>query len=302
MQAASRRVTRVPAGIARWTLAAGALVLLARCGGAPVVPSPPGGDVTLVGAGDIAVCGSSGTEGTARLLDTSPGVVFTAGDNAYYHGSVEDFRNCYDPTWGRHKRRTRPSPGNHEYEQPGALPYFAYFGANAGPVGQGYYSFDLQPWHVISLNSNVATAAGSPQLQWLREDLEGSRAFCTVAYWHHPLFSSGANGDQEFVREIWRMLFDFGVDVVINGHDHSYERFAPQDPLGRADSTRGVRQFVVGTGGAPLTGFGRTRANSETRASVFGVLKLTLSARTYDWEFVPIEGEAFRDFGSGACH
>ena len=260
----------------------------------------PGLPQVFVGAGDIAQCDGN-AEATARLLDAIGGTVFTLGDNAYPHGSRENFRDCYEPSWGRHKPRTRPSPGNHDYEPPGAQPYFEYFGANAGPAGLGYYSFDLGAWHAISLNSNIPVHATSAQAAWLQADLE-SRAHvrCTVAYWHHPLFSSGPNGDSTSMRDIWRILYQAGVELVLNGHDHLYERFAPQDPDGSPDQVRGIRQFIVGTGGAALYGFHTSRRNSMARISAFGVLKLTLDADGYAWEFVSVSGSG--DGGADTCH
>ena len=264
----------------------------------PVEQSRP---EVFVGAGDIALCTSDGRhEETARLLDGIGGTVFALGDNAYSSGSAEEYRNCYDRTWGRHKSRTRPVAGNHEYESPGASPYFEYFGPNAGPYGVGYYSFDLGGWHVVALNSNVPVSAGSAQGEWLRADLSASRATCTLAYWHHPRFSSGQHGDQGQMRDFWQILHDAGAEIVLSAHDHTYERFAPQDPGGFPDGARGIRQFVVGTGGAKPYPFTNVRANSEVRLSTIGVLKLTLSAGGYDWEFVPVSGPG--DFGTGVCH
>jgi hypothetical protein len=228
--------------------------------------------------------------------------VLTTGDNAYPVGAATDFLACYDPTWGRHLARTRPSPGNHEYYTDGAAPYFAYFGPNAGTPGRGYYSFDLGDWHVVALNSNIDFAAGSAQDRWLRADLAASHSRCTLAYWHHPLFSSGAHGNNPPLIDVWRILYAFGVDVVVNGHDHDYERFGRQTPGAVADPARGIRQFVVGTGGTPLRPFGAVRANSRVRDSAtHGVLKLTLHAADYDWDFVPIKGQTFRDSGHGTC-
>lgn len=255
----------------------------------------------LVGAGDIAVCGSAGTEATARLLDGLSGSVFTAGDNAYPSGTTEQLRDCYDPTWGRHKARTRPSPGNHDYEAAGAAPYFEYFGINAGPPGAGYYRYRLGEWQVYSLNSNMSMAAGSPQLQWLERELSANSSTCTLAYWHHPLFSSGPNGENPFTRSVWRVLYDFDADVVIAAHEHYYERFAPQDPDGRRDSARGIRQFIVGTGGANLTFPLRLLPNSEMHWSNHGVLQLALGADSYQWVFYTASGAA-ADAGSSMCH
>ncbi len=287
-----------------------ALLFAVGCGGdTPIAPTTPPfdrtavfGDAVLVGAGDIAVCNSPGAPATASLLDGISGTVFTAGDDALFSGTAEEFRACYEPTWGRHKARTRPAPGNHEYDSPGAFPYFQYFGPNAGQVGLGYYSYDLGGWHVISLNSNVPADAASPQALWLQQNLDAHRTGCTAAYWHHPLFSSGPNGNNQSMYDVWRLLYAFGVDVVINGHDHAYERFAPMDPDGRADPARGIREFVVGTGGAPLYGHPRVQPHSEVRASLYGVLKLSLHTTSYDWGFVPVPGQAFRDNGSGVCH
>jgi hypothetical protein len=269
----------------------------------PIIPFPgpnPGLPQVFVGAGDIAQC-TSNAEATARLLDTIGGTIFTTGDNAYFHGTRENYRDCYEPTWGRHKGRTRPSPGNHEYESPGAAAYFDYFGGFAGPHGVGYYSFDLGSWYVISLNSNVPTQRNSTQGMWLSAVLDEASAFrCTIAYWHHPLFSSGPNGDNGSMRDFWRLLYEAGVEIVLNGHDHLYERFAPQDPDGRPDPVRGIRQFTAGSGGATLTTFVTQRPNSEVRIAGYGVLKLTLSADAYEWEFVPVSGQ--RDSGRGSCH
>jgi hypothetical protein len=265
-------------------------------------------DAVLVGAGDIAACGVTGPAGskaelTAQLLDGIAGVVFTAGDNVYNNGTTTEFQSCYDPTWGRHKARTRPSPGNHDYIQPNAAPYFAYFGASAGPAGLGYYSYDLGAWHVVSLNSNIAADTASPQAQWLRADLAAHPATCVLAYWHHPLFSSGSNGNIQRMDAIWRILYSFGADVVISGHDHDFERFAPQTADAEPDLSRGIREFVVGTGGGSLHAFRSVvQPNSEVRnADTFGVLKLTLHSTSYDWQFIPIAGQTFRDSGSATC-
>jgi calcineurin-like phosphoesterase family protein len=263
---------------------------------------------TLVGAGDIADCNVAGDEATARLLDDIPGTVFTAGDNAYDVGSASQFANCYNPTWGRHKARTRPAPGNHDYGTAGASEYYRYFGAAAGEAGKGYYSYDLAQgaWHVIVINSNCSTVAcgiGSPQERWLRADLAASRSPCTVAYWHHPRFSSADHGSDPALGPIWQALFEGGADLVVAGHDHTYERFAPQRPDAVPDLAFGIRSFVVGTGGRSHYAFKVPLANSEKRDSTsFGVLKLTLRAGSYDWAFVPVAGSQFTDSGSGFCH
>ena len=267
----------------------------------PTAPSFPGASISeavLVGAGDINMCGQPGAEATAKLLDDIPGTVFTSGDNAYMKGNTADFQ-CYDRTWGRHKSRTYPAPGNHEYESPGASPYFDYFGERAGPSGLGYYAFDLGGWHVVSLNTNVPMGEGSAQLAWLRADLQRSRATCVAAIMHHPLVSSGPNGDNPQVRELWRALVDAGADVVIASHDHLYERHARIDQDGRP-SSRGLRQFTVGTGGATLyRSGGGMRPTTEAKAMVWGVIKFTLLPSSYRWEFVSVDG--ILDAGIDMC-
>jgi hypothetical protein len=265
------------------------------------------GAIVLVGAGDIADCGTNGASSTASLLDDISGTVFTAGDNAYPEASAQNFAQCYEPTWGRHKARTMPAAGNHEYHTPGAAPYFAYFGTKAGDPSKGYYSYDAGLWHVVVVNSNCVEiggcSAGTPQEQWLRTDLATHPAACTLAYWHHALFASGQQGSNPIMLDIWKALYEFGVDVVLNGHDHDYERFAPQNPLGAADAAYGIREFIVGTGGAPLYPFGTVKANSEKRDnSAYGVFKLTLRDRSYDWQFVPQVGKTFTDAGTAQCH
>lgn len=260
--------------------------------------SPTPAPVVLVGAGDIASCSSEGDEATAAVLDTIGGIVFTTGDNAYGDGTPKEFAECYHPSWGRHRDRTYPAPGNHDYETPGASGYFEYFGARAGGPG-GYYAYDAGTWRVYSLNSEVLD---DEQLAWLRADLAAHPRACVMAYWHAPLFSSGRHGDEPDVRPLWEALEAEGADVVVTGHDHSYERFAPQTAAGAA-SALGIRQFVVGTGGANLRPFESVQPNSEARnASTHGVLKLTLAPGDYSWEFVPAAGGSFRDSGSDACH
>ena len=272
-------------------------------------PSPaPEQTAILVGAGDIADCKNlTGAEATTKLLDQISGTVMAVGDLAYPEGSKENF-TCHDKTWGRARFRTRPAPGNHEFHVAGATPYFDYFGVLAGDPKIGYYSYDLGSWHIIVLNSECKDVGGceasSPQERWLRADLASHRVACTLAYWHKPLFSSGgAHGNDLSVKPLWDALYDANADVVINGHDHDYERFAPQTPDGAPDSVRGIREFVVGTGGKSHRPFGAPKPNSEVRdATAFGVLKLTLEANSYDWQFIPEEGKNFTDSGSGVCH
>ena len=272
---------------------------------------PPAGSEILVGAGDIAVCNSSSDDATAALLDGIPGTVFTLGDNAYSSGTTTEYgsANCYNGSWGRHKARTRPSPGNHEYGTPNASGYFTYFGSAAGTQGQGYYSYNLGDWHIIVLNSNtncgvISCAAGSEQEKWLRQDLAANTKSCTLAYWHHPRFNSGSeHGNSVAVAPFWDALYEFNAEIVLNGHEHVYERFAPQTPNAVADNDRGIREFVVGTGGASHYPFGTTKANSVVRNNTAnGVLKLTLRSGSYDWAFVAAGGATFTDSGSGTCH
>jgi PKD repeat protein len=265
----------------------------------------PTAPAVLVGAGDIANCDSQGDEATASLLDNIFGFVFTAGDNAYPDGSADDFTNCYQPTWGHQKARTRPTPGAHDYITGGASPYFNYFGAQAGTPGQGYYSYNVGAWHVVALNSMIDISATSAQLAWLRNDLAASTAPCTAAYFFHPRFSSGAtHGGTTLVQAAWQVLYDAGVELVVNGHEHNYERFAPQTPTGAADPEFGIREFVAGTGGSESGySFGTPVPNSEVRNDdTFGVLKLTLYPDHYEWQFVPVAGGSFTDSGSQSCH
>jgi hypothetical protein len=266
----------------------------------PTDPLPPGTGV-LVGAGDVADCGP-GAESTARLLDQIQGTVFAAGDMAYPDGSTRDYADCYEPTWGRHRDRTRAVPGNHEYFSPGARPFYEYFGENAGPPGLGYFVFRVHAWKIIGLNSEIDSRPGSPQMQWLRSELMNQPADCTIAIWHRPLYTSGPNRPNTDMREMFRLLYEFGTELVLNGHDHLYERFAPQDADGRTDFTRGVRQFTVGTGGVALYTPLARQPNSEALQSVWGVLKLTLAPGRYSWEFVPVQGSTFRDTGASGCH
>lgn len=265
--------------------------------------SPAPGDPVLVGAGDIADSGSRDSA-TAALLDSIPGTVFTAGDNVYPNGTASDFANFYEPTWGRHKARTRPAPGNHDYNTSGATGYYSYFGAAAGPSGRGYYSYDLGNWHIVSLNSEVSTSAGSAQEQWLRADLAASGKPCTFAYWHKPRFTSGSNhAPNTAIGPLVQALYDFNAEVVVAGHNHQYERFAPMNPSGGLDTARGIRHFVAGMGGAGAYSFGTIQPNSEARnTGAAGVLKFTLHANGYNWQFVPVAGQTYSDSGSGSCH
>jgi 3',5'-cyclic AMP phosphodiesterase CpdA len=266
------------------------------------------GDPVLVGAGDISDCRNDNDEATAKLLDDIEGTVFTAGDNVYRSGTYAEYMDCYDPTWGRHKGRTKPAPGNHGYNTEGASGYFNYFGAAAGDPNKGYYSYDLGEWHIVVLNSMCEEVGGceetSPQITWLKQDLANNQTACTLAIWHHPLFSSGGeHGSDPKMQAAWDALYAANAELVVNGHDHDYERFAPQTPSAVADPTNGIREFVVGTGGGSLDGLGTKRANSEVfNDDTYGVLKLTLHSGSYDWEFVPEAGKSFSDSGTTGCH
>ena len=277
--------------------------------------------VTVLAAGDFAFCerslgrtildwfrGYSGTSGapkTAALLDTLPGTILVLGDLAYWEGRAEEFNDCYDRSWGRHKDRSYPVPGNHEYRSPEARPYFDYWGERAGERGKGYYSFNLGTWHIVALNSNIPIRKGSEQDVWLRNDLAASEADCILAYWHHPLFSSARSGGLLRMRNAYRVLYEAGASIVLSGHNHNYERFMPMDPEGRLDLERGLRSFVVGTGGGQLK---PNKINDRPRedsvvinATTWGVLQLTLHAKSYTWQFIAVEGQSFEDSGEATC-
>ncbi len=270
---------------------------------------------TVYAAGDIAYCDKkpallSDAQDTAKVVEaglaaTPHAAVLLLGDNVYQKGTEREFRDCYGPTWGRFKARTWPAPGNHEYYTPGATGYFKYFGNAAG---RGYYSLKLGAWHVLSLDSNLSGAAQAAQLEWIKQELAAGGARCTLAYWHHPLYSSGWHGSKSAMRPAWELLHKAGAELVLSGHDHTYERFAPQDAQGRLDRQRGIRQFVVGTGGAYYTPFKMPIENSEMRDnSRFGVLKLVLHDASYEWEFLEASYDGFPngqapDRGAGKCH
>jgi hypothetical protein len=293
------------------TVAFVALLIAAGCR----PEKPPVETAQVVSAGDIAVCRTEGDEATAKLVEDIDGAtVLTLGDNAYPDGSVEDFNECYEPTWGEFKNRTKPVPGNHEYYTEGARGYFEYFGEAAGDPEEGYYSYELESWHIVALNSNCGEAQircspSSTQVRWLEEDLavnaDEEEGECTLAYMHHPRFSSGEeHGSYETVEPMWEALYEAEADVVLSGHEHNYERFAPQDPSGKADPEAGIRQFVVGTGGGasdyPIL---EPLPNSEVQNDeTYGVLNLTLRPKGYEWRFLSAEGGEFTDSGSGRCH
>ncbi len=290
-------------------LASMALALLLACMAA-ILTSVPSlaqtATVTLVGAGDIASCDYTADSATARLVGRIPGTVFTLGDNVYPDGTIKQFRECYEPTWGKYKKRTKPSVGNHEYRTPDASGYFNYFGARAGAPSKGYYSYRRGGWHIVVLNSNCSKVGGcgrrSPQGRWLRRDLANHQARCTLAYFHHPLYSTGDNTATPQVKPFWKILYDRGADVILAGHAHRYERFAPITPDG-VPSTNGIRQFIVGTGGAPGgVQYGADDPNMQVKKTdTPGVLKLNLRAGSYRWKFVSVNN-TFADRGNNQCH
>jgi hypothetical protein len=267
--------------------------------------------VTLVGAGDIAVCGTGYDTETGALVENvldsdTTAIAFTAGDNVYPDGSLNYFNSCYEETWGAFKARTRPGIGNHEYYgNPGAAGYFDYFGALAGPKGRGYYRFTAGTWRVYQLTSECSakSACYRKQLRWLKADLVNKPHQCVMAIWHRPLFSTGEHGDSVRMRNVFAALYNHGADLVVNGHDHGYQRFTPVDSLGSEDSVNGIREIVAATGGAGLYAF---PTNSDLIAvrnnTSHGVLKLTLAPGSYTWEFTPIAGDSFTDSGTDICH
>ena len=272
------------------------------------VPGPviAGSGVTVFAAGDIADCRQSAAADTmaarsaeliaAGLANDASAIVLTLGDNVYQSGTSAEHADCYATTWGRFKQRTLPSPGNHEYYSVGAAGYYDYFGDLAGPQRRGYYSTEVGGWHLMSLNSNLKGAAQQAQLDWLKADLAAHPSLCSLAFWHHPVQSSGGHGSNEHMRAVWQLLASAGTDLILSAHDHDYERFAPKEPNGA------MRQFVVGTGGAELSPFRFFVAGSETaNNNTFGVLKLILKKTGYEWDFVPVGGGLFRDHGSARC-
>ena len=264
-------------------------------------PAEPGDPVVLA-AGDIADCSSADDSATAALLDARPdATVLTLGDNAYDDGTAVEFANCYGPTWGAHKARTHPAPGNHEYHTPDASGYFGYFGAAAGPGNRGYYSFDLGAWHIVSLNSEQDTGSNGAQVAWLRNDLANTSAACVLAYWHKPRWTKGNYTDLTESQHLWDTLYDAGADVVLAGHDHNYQRYPPMDKAGAAAPGRGIRSFVVGTGGRHLYTLKSDARREAGSDATFGVLQLILHATGYDWQFVPVAGSTYADSGSGTC-
>jgi hypothetical protein len=269
----------------------------------PARSAPPDAAV-LVGAGDIGDCGTEADEATARLVESIEGTVFAAGDTAYDRGTLDEFARCYAPTWGRVLSRTLPAVGNHEYETAGAAGYFAYYGPLAGTPGEGWYARDVGTWRVYVLNSNcgfVPCGAGSPQLAWLESELRDRPARCSLAIWHHPFVSSADRESDARIGPLWAATVEGGVDIVVTGHDHFYERFAPLGVDGDP-AADGTRLFIVGTGGRLLDPFGAVEPGSEARdASTYGVIAYDLGDGFYRWRFLPAAGGTFTDSGEGTC-
>jgi len=271
-------------------------------------PSGPAiGPVTLLAAGDITSCAVTDDSATATLVESIPGTVAALGDDAYDTGSAREFTRCYDPTWGAVLNRTRPVPGNHEYLTPNAAGYFGYFGLQAGDPKTGYYAYDLGAWRIYALNSNCADIggcdSGSAEVAWLKADLAANPTRCVLAYWHHPRFSSGEHGSNAFVAGLWNALYAAGAEIVLNGHDHDYERFAPLSDAGTVDEAKGIVEFVVGTGGRSHYPFISILPASRVRDNTtFGVLDLTLSPGGWSSTFVPVQGKSFTDTAAGTCH
>jgi hypothetical protein len=268
-------------------------------------PAPPA--LMFSGAGDISICGQDTDDQTAALLRDLPGDVFTLGDNQNDNDSLENFQNCFEQSWGQYKDRMIPVIGNHEYYTENASGFFSYFGELVGPVGQGYYSRNLGDWHIIALNSNCNQIGGcgpdSDMARWLEQDLQQNRQQCTIAMWHAPRWSSGWHGNDNEMDTIWRLVAGYGVELVLNGHDHFYERFAPMNKDGVVDYENGTRNFIVGTGGASLRGIYSTSQNSEViDSSTFGVMNLSLGDGWYSWKFIPVSPDGFTDSGTQNCH
>lgn len=254
----------------------------------------------VIAVGDIGMCSERATVArTAALVDRFPGPLLLAGDLAYMHGSIQNFQECFDPSWGRFRDRWRPVPGNHEYETAFAAGFRQYFGDSGGTNGRTFYSFRAGDWLVLMLDSSAPGRIASEQYEFVRTMLSSS-PLCTLAVWHHPLFSSGPNGPNTFMRDLWTLLYDGNADVVVAAHDHLYERFGKQDVDGRSDA-RGLRQFIAGTGGAHLYEFQRQEPNSQSRHRAHGVLRLTLMPSSYQWAFVDVAGLTL-DSGADGCH
>jgi hypothetical protein len=280
--------------------------------GGPSASSSPASngpaDAVLVGAGAIASCANTNDEATAQIVGTIAGTVFTVGDNAFDSGTLDEYRNCYGPSWGAFLDRTRPSAGTREYTIDGAAGYFTYFGAAAGEPGKGYYAYDLGSWRIYVLNSNCSKiggcSRGSPQEDWLRADLEAHPDACIGAYWQAARFSSGRFGDDPRFEAFWQDLYDHGAEFVINGHDHNYQRYAAMTPTGKRDSAKGIREFIVGTGGNGHTALKTVSVPNREAGNdkAYGVLRLTLHPTGYEWQFLSTQKTSFEDAGADSCH
>ena len=308
----------------------GAVLLIAACKPAENVTPPEAhapaslvalsGAALFIGAGDIGVCGSRGDERTAQLVDSVlkadsaagvPTAAFTLGDNAYPSGLDRDFVRCFNSSWGDPKKRImkvlRPSIGNHDHQSARGAAYYRYFGARAGPAFKGYYSYDLGDWHAVVINSQMIVTGSRAEIaqqeEWLKNDLRNRSKRCTVAYFHHPLFSSGAHGPNRAMGPLWKILSEGGVDLVLNGHEHHYERFLPMNAAGAVDSVNGMEEIIVGTGGGGLTGIrSRPQAGSARRIQGhWGVLIATLGAEEYRTAFLDVNGEVWDPSGR-KCH
>ncbi len=267
--------------------------------GGGTVPST-GQTAVVLGVGDIGMCDRPAVAQTARLVAGLEGQLLLAGDIAYFQGTAANFRDCFNPEWGRFRGRWHPTPGNHEYESAGAGPYFDYFGDAAGADRAGYYAFMAGDWLILMLNSNIPAGRGSAQWEFARQQLEGQRTPCTMAVWHHPLFSSGPNGNSAVMRDMWSLLEASRAEVVLTGHDHLYERFARQSANGTPDPANGIRQFTAGTGGAELYNFVRAAPNSESRLMQYGVVRFTLKPAQVEWAFLAVDGSV-NDQGLDTC-
>ncbi len=273
-------------------------LVLTLTGGRPISASAAGTSVIMVGAGDISSCSNTNDSKTAQLLGLiTPSFVFTLGDNAYNSGTSAEYKNCYHPTWGVWKSRTKPAPGNHEYQTSGANGYFGYFGVPS------YYAYNAGEWRVYALNSEIDASATSAQAQWLKKDLAANPRKCVLAYWHRARWSSGSDhGNDSKTQALWSILHDAKAELVLSGHSHNYERFAPMNKSGGAVSV-GLQEIVVGTGGAGHDGFSTALSASRARnSSTYGVLRLFLQPDRYSWRFLPVSGQSYSDTGTILCH
>jgi hypothetical protein len=308
---AGQRAPRAVAGAAGLAVLALAAVL-AGCGAGTAEAPPSAKSISVIAAGDIAQCNgllarNKAWEGTARLVNalSTSAPLLVLGDMAYENGTAAEFSECFAPSWGGFLARSYPTPGNHEYNTPGAAPYYDYYGARAGPERRGWYSVDLDGWHLISLNSNVDMSAGSAQYRWLQADLEANKATpCTLAFWHQPRFGSSLGHVVDPNQaDVWKLLYQYRTELILNGDEHIYERFGPLDGDGNRDAVRGMRQFTVGTGGADPYSFAlKADPNSERRIQgTYGVLTLNLLADRYEYAFVESSNQNALDLGSERC-